>query len=187
MGRLDEALSEIMKARDLDPASLIINTDVGHMLYLSRRYDEAIARYLKVLETDGSFIMAHWRLAEAYAQKRLFAESIAECQKAISLDTGRFPLNAGALGYCYAIAGQKDEALRMLEAIRPLAASRHSGFDVGLIYAGLNWKDLAFESLQRTITDHDGRAALLRVEPMFDNIRSDPRYIDLLRQMNLQS
>jgi DNA-binding winged helix-turn-helix (wHTH) protein/TolB-like protein/Tfp pilus assembly protein PilF len=185
MGRLGEALSEMLKAQQLDPLSLIINTDVGHILYLSRRYDEAISRYLSVIEIDPSFIVARWRLAEAYSQNHMHKEAVAEFKKAIGMDAGKYPSNAATLGYAYAIAGEKNEALRIVAALEPVAETRHYASAMAVIYSGLDWKDLAFIWLQKGLRDHSGSMALLQVEPMFDNLRSDPRYAELLRQMNL--
>jgi tetratricopeptide (TPR) repeat protein len=186
MGRLEEALSEISKAQQLDPLSSIINTDVGQILYFSRRYDEAIAKYLKVLEVDPKFGVAHQRLAEAYNQKQLHNEAIAEFQTAFSLDSARYnPDYAGILGYSYAMAGKRDEALKIAEKLKPVAEVRDRYADLALVYVGLDWKDLAFECLDKSVKAHEGFLALLQVEPMFDNLRSDPRYIELLRRMNL--
>jgi DNA-binding winged helix-turn-helix (wHTH) protein/TolB-like protein/Tfp pilus assembly protein PilF len=183
MGRLEEALSEISKAQQLDPLSSIINTDVAHILYISRRYDEAIAKCLKVLETDPSFSTAHVRLAEAYAEKQMHKQAIAEFRKALDLDPRQYiPM----LAYAYAKAGQRDEALKILADFQPTAEVRNRSTDVALIYSGLNWKDLAFEWLEKAFKTHEGYLALLQVEPKFDNLRSDPRYLDLLRRMNLR-
>jgi TolB-like protein/Tfp pilus assembly protein PilF len=82
-GRLEEAIAEMQRARELDPLSLIINTEVGWMLYFGRHYNQAIEQYQKTLEMDPSFAVAHWGLGLAYQQKAMPQEAIAEFQKAI--------------------------------------------------------------------------------------------------------
>jgi hypothetical protein len=99
-------------------------------------------------------------------------------------------MSAGAatvasLGYAYVVAGEKNEALRILAALEPVAEVCHHASAMTVDLLGLDWKDLAFIWLQKGLKDHSGSMALLQVEPMYDNLRSDPRFADLLRQMNL--
>jgi DNA-binding SARP family transcriptional activator len=85
MGRLEEAIAEESRAQELEPLSLIISTNLGTLLYLARRYDEATDQYRKAFELDANFTIAHWMLGLVYEQKSMFAESIVEFQKAVAL------------------------------------------------------------------------------------------------------
>ena len=181
IGRLDEAIAEIRRAQELDPLSLIISTDAGHVLYLSRRFDEAIGQYRKVLEMDSSFRVAHWRLGECYAQKRMYPEAIAELQQAISLDTNDRSPEAW-LGYTRAAAGQRDQALEVIAHIKMISKAP---LGVAMVYAGLEDKDQAFNWLQRAFQQREADLALVQVDPIFDSLHADPRYLDLLRRMKL--
>ena len=183
MGRLDESVAEIKRAQELDPLSLIINTDMGHLLYLSRRYDEAITQYRKVLEMDPNFRVAHWRLGETYAQKRMYAEAIAELQQALNLDRDDRSPEAW-LGYARAAAGERDEALEVVAHLKMISKAP---LGMAMIYAGLEDKDQAFTWLQKAVKQREADLALIQVEPMFDSLRADPRYDDLLQRMKLRS
>src|SRR5438477_1649082 len=181
MGRLDEAAAEIRRAQEIDPTSLIINTDLGHILYFGRRYDEAIAHYREVLEMDPNFRVAHWRLGEAYERKGLYTESLAELRKALELADD---LAVSWLGHAYAVSGRKGEALKIIAQLKRRPKVDYAYY-VALIYAGLGEKDQAFQWLQKAFEAHDGAMAVIQAEPMLDDLRSDPRYRDLLRRMKL--
>ena len=183
MGHLDQAIAEITRAQELDPLSLIINTDAGHILYLSRRYDEAVGQYRKVLEMDPSFRVAHWRLGECYAQKRMYSDAIAELQQAISLDTNDRSPEAW-LGYARAAAGQRDQALEVLAQLKMISKTP---LGVAMVYAGLEDKDQTFTWLQKAFDQREADLALVQVDPIFDGLHADPRYQNLLRRMKLVS
>ena len=109
MGRFDEAVAEIEKARELDPLSLAINTGVGHVLYLSRQYDKAIEEYQRAVELDPSFMATHVWFGRPYLEKGLFAEAIAELETAVRL-SGESTLALAMLGHGLASAGRGGSA-----------------------------------------------------------------------------
>lgn len=183
MGRLDEALAEIRKAEELDPISPIIKTDVGHILYLARHYDEAVSQYLKALEVDPNFRVAHWRLGEAYIQLGKTDEAEAELRKAMSLDQPQAETEVWLA--CAQASRHRDETLKILERRKVDAELRHQTYYVGLIYSMLGDKDSAIKWLEKAVGFHEGTAALLKVEPMLNDLRGDPRYAELLKRMNL--
>jgi DNA-binding winged helix-turn-helix (wHTH) protein/TolB-like protein/Flp pilus assembly protein TadD len=185
LGRIDEAIAEIEQAQEIDPTSLIINTDVGHILYFAHRYDEAIAQYLKVLEMDPDFRVAHWRLGEAYERKGLYSKAIAELRESLERSN-----DAGALtwlGHAYAVSGQKDEALKIIAQLKGYRPEIDYAYYLALIYEGLGEKDEAFAWLQEAFDTHDGAMAVIQAEPMLDDLRSDHRYMELLRRMKLRA
>ena len=184
MGNLEEAIAEITRAREIDPLSLIINTDVGHILYLARQYDQAITAYRKALELDPNFSTAHLRLGEAYTQQGRYEEALAELQQGRRLY--RDPAFIIALGYTYAVSGHRGEAQKALAEVQALAQqSPGQWYHRALIHTGLGEKDQAFDWLRQAYDHHYGPLALYKVEPMLDSLRSDPRYTDLLRRLSL--
>jgi len=185
LGRLDEALSEIKTAESLDPVSVIIKTDVGHILYFARRYDEAATQYLKALAVDPNFRVAHWRLGEAYIQMKRHEEASAELQKAISLDSAKDSEIYVWLACALAAANQRQEAMQILNRRKPDAELYHQTYSIALVYSALGDKDSAFAWLEKSVGFREGLLALIKVEPLLENLRGDPRYANLLRRVNL--
>ena len=185
LGRMDEAVAEIQKARDLDPLSSIINTDVGHILYLAGRFDEAIANYSVALQLNPDFRVARWRLGEVYIQTKRYEEGMTELQKAINLESVSVSGLELWKAHADAVNGHREEALQILSRRRVDAESRGHSYGIALVYAALGDNDSAFEWLEKGLQVHDGQLALIKVDPMLKNIRSDPRYAKLLHRMNL--
>ena len=182
-GRFEEALERIKLAQELDPLSLTINNNVAWIYYTARRYDEAIEQYQKTLDLNPNFPMAHRELGLVYAQKSMFPEAIAELEKAVSLSDDL--INVGFLGQGYALAGRRDETMKILEALREESNVRYaSSFGRAVIYACLGEKDQAFRWLERAYQEH-GIGPNVMVVPSLDPLRDDPRFDDLLRRMNL--
>ncbi|HEU4391717.1 MAG TPA: tetratricopeptide repeat protein, partial [Blastocatellia bacterium] len=177
-GRTEEALREINRAHELDPVSLIINTAVGWLYYFARDYDHAISVLENTLELDPDFFRAHVWLALAYGQKGMFDKAIAHSERAIAL-SNRSSISVGALAYSYAISGRRAEARKLLEELLAIAKQKYvPPYFVAGVYTGLGDKDKAFEWLGKA---HQERStALLSVEPVFDPLRRDPRFRELL-------
>lgn len=185
LGRVEEAVSEIKKAEDADPLSAIIKTDVGHMLYFSRRYEEAIDQYLKALQLEPEFRVAHWRLGEAYIQVRRYDEAVSHLQKAISLEGVKFSGMEAWIAYAKAAANDRAGALQILNRLKNEAELRRWGYYVAIIYAALGDKDSAFAWLDKSLGYREGQLAVIKVEPVFDNLRDDPRFGHLLERLKL--
>ena len=184
MGNLNEALAEIKRARDSDPLSLIINTDMGHVLYLAKQYDQAIRMYQETLELDPSFSMAHVRLGEAYIQKGMYQEALRELRTGSKLYKGRSDALM-MLAYVNALLGRRAEAARALDEYGGQSKSDQAPYVYATIYTGLGDKERAFECLEKAAKVHAGPMALLKVEPRFDSLRSDPRFTKILSHMRL--
>ncbi|HSE98863.1 MAG TPA: tetratricopeptide repeat protein, partial [Blastocatellia bacterium] len=184
LGRFPEAIEEINRARELDPLSLIINTDVGHILYFSRRYDQAIEAYRRVLEMEPNFSVARWRLGEAYEQKGMYGEAIAEYEKANSYSKN--PTIESWLGRAYALAGKREKAREILgESKKIHKRDPRWCYSIAIIYEGLGQKEQAFEWLEKDYDNKGANLALLKVEPMLDSLRTDPRFDELLKRIGL--
>ena len=183
-GRFEEAMEKIRRAQELDPLSLAINNDVAWLYYTAHRYVEAIEQYQKTLDLDPNFVMAHRELGLVYLKKSMFPEAIAELEKAVSLSGGLTTL--GELGLGYAVAGRRDEAMKILETLREEAKVSYVPSRVmAEINMGLGEKDEAFRWLETAYQERNIDATI-RVYPILDLLRDDPRFTDLLRRMNLE-
>jgi len=184
---MDEALAEIKRAQELDPLSIIINLVVGYTFVHARQYDDAIVQYRKTIELDPSWPAAHYELGFAHALKGEYAEGIAEIEKALTLS----PDNLEALqilGYTHASAGKRTEALRVLDRLNELAQRKYiPPFSRALIYTGLGDKDQAIAWLEKVYEERSPYLfyLALNVHPVWDPLRSDPRFQDLVRRMGL--
>jgi adenylate cyclase len=176
MGRLEEAVCEIKKAQELDPLSLIINTAAGRVFFFACLYDQALEQCRRTLETEPNFIQAHFDLGMIHVQKARFDEAIAEFQKAVALSGGRSLMQA-ALGHAHGRAGRKSDALALLKSL--------SAFEKAMVYAGVLDRDQAIRELQTAYEERSGPLVYLKVEPMFDGLRSDDRFLELIRCMRL--
>jgi serine/threonine-protein kinase len=185
VGNFDRALEEMKMAELLDPLSSIINTEVGWILYLAGHYDRAIEQCRAAVEMDPEFSAAHWRLAEAYIQKAMYEEAISEMERALELSGGSTYMVA-RLGYAYAVAGKKYEALKVLGDLSEVPRDRYVAPDsVAIIYAGLGERELAFAWLEKAFDERSSWLAFLKVEPAYDRLRDDPRFTDLLGRVGL--
>ena len=179
MGRPEEALRESKRAQEIDPLSPWTNS--GFISFLARRYDDGIAESKKALELDPQFAAAHMVIGLSYVQKKNYEDAIAELQKAQDNPDSR-----ALLGYAYGVAGKRNEARHLLEELQSTAKGKYvSPFPVAATYVGLGETDKAFEMLEKAYVERSWAMGMLKVNPIFDPIRSDRRYVELLRRMNL--
>ena len=184
MGRFDEALRESERARRLDPLSLIIASDNGAILYYARRYDRAIERFRTVREMDPNFPhsgMIRW----AYAQNGMFSDALAEIDKGRLL-TGDGPWVWPELAYIYGRTGQQAQAREALAKLEEW--NRRRPVDPAMFvrpYIGMGKTDEAFVWLEKAYAKHSSALATLKVDPLYDPLRSDPRFQELLRRVGL--
>ncbi len=186
VGRHKEAIAESQRARELDPLSNIINTWVSSRYYFARQYDQAIQEGRNAVEMDPSFAPAHLVLGNAYEQKGMLKEAIAEFEKATRLARGS--MYAAALADAYGIAGQHAEASKVLERLRDMSERGFvSSYDLAIAHLGLRDQNKVFDLLNAAVRERSPRTAFLGVEPRFDGLRADPRFRALLRLIGLQS
>jgi tetratricopeptide (TPR) repeat protein len=188
MGRFDEAMSEGQKAYKLDPLSPFATRTVGWVYLLARRYDEALTWYNKSVELEpNAGVLTRADIAWTYALKGAHTEAMAEYGK---LPRRANPAEdqaiAGGSGFLLAISGRRREALDIIAQFKKLSESRYiDGCMVASVYAALGDKKRAFEWLNKAFEERSPSMAFLKVDPFFDNLRSDPRYPDLLRRVGL--
>ncbi|MBS1787084.1 MAG: tetratricopeptide repeat protein, partial [Acidobacteria bacterium] len=183
MGRFDEAIVEIRRAQELDPISLVKITGVGQALFMARRYDEAIEQCRTALEMDPNLGFAYWLLGLAYMQKGMYEPAIVALQKSIPL-SGDSPDEPASLACAYALSGKTGEARKILEKLEQQARRKYiASSGLAEIYGALGEKDRAFALLDQAYDERDNMMVLLKVEPTFDPLRSDPRFATLLRRV----
>lgn len=184
-GRHAAGLAEIRRARELDPLSLYINALEGQFLIHAGQIDEALARLLKTIELDANYFLAHLFASSAYIEKGMFAEAVVEARKAREL-SGVNTHSIAFGGYALAKAGKQAEARAMLEELLKLSTERYvSPYHIALIHNGLDERDNTLASLERGYEQRDARMVFLKVEPKWKNLRDDPRFVSLLKRVNL--
>jgi len=180
-GRFDEAFVEIERARQLDPLSLIIGSDYGVILYLSRQYDRAIEQFRSVLDREPSFPRAHM-VAYAYAEKGMYTEALADIENWRRLSDDPHSM---LLAYVWGRAGQQVKARQALRNLQQSSQGDKSyAYSIAVAYLGIGDNEKAIKWLQKSYAEHTITTAL-RVDPVFDPLRSDPRFQELLRGMGL--
>ena len=182
LGRFDEGIAEIKRAQRLDPLSVIINTDVAKVLMIARRYDEAVAQYARALELDPEFAVARGLLAVTRALQGRHEEAAAEAHRIRGLPDNALYLSW--LGYIYGTAGNQAEAAKVTDRLRELARQTDvSPMCFAIVHAGTGEKEAAFASLEKVLEERAAWGAIsLKCSPIFENLRADPRFADLLRR-----
>jgi TolB-like protein/DNA-binding winged helix-turn-helix (wHTH) protein/Flp pilus assembly protein TadD len=184
MGRHHEALAEAKRAQELDPLSPIINAMAGLVFFYARRYDEAIAQLRSTLELNAGFYPAHEYLGAAYDEEKRYAEAISEYQKAIALRHSD-PKLSTILARLYLAEGKRSEAVSIMSHWEEVSRQRSSPCNVAPgAYAALGDTDQAFAQFEKAYEDRCFQLSFLKVVPLYDPLRSDPRFQDLLRRMN---
>jgi tetratricopeptide (TPR) repeat protein len=185
LGRMDEAIREAKAGRDLEPLSLVQNANVGYALHLARRDDEAIEWCRKTLAMDANFLRARWILGLAYQQKRMYPEAIAELERAREL-SGDGPAYVASLGHAYAIAGREADARRCLEEMRRTSERRFVASEqISLIHVGLGEREAALDLLEKGEEERSNWLMNIAIDRRLDPLRSDTRFQQLLRRLNL--
>jgi len=185
IGRSEEALEVAKGALDLDPASPAVSHSLAVQLYLARKFDRAIEQAHDTLEMDANFAISYAVLGEVYLSKGMYREGLSELEKYSALSRSG-AASLALLGYSHARLGERKESLQVIEALK--AASKQSfvpALFVALVYAGLEDKDQAFTWLEKAYEERFNRLAYLKVEALWDPLRSDPRFADLLRRVGI--
>jgi tetratricopeptide (TPR) repeat protein len=164
------------RAVELDPLSLVINSNLGVAYIHAGRLDDAIAQLRKTVELDGTFYYSRYNLAQALELKGLIPEATAEYQKTMSMTEDPVPL--GMLGRLYALHGQKDEALKILQKLRQSREQRYTAaYALALIYVGLGDRNEALNWLEQGYREHDGfNIGPIRIDPLLAPLHGDPRF-----------
>jgi TolB-like protein/DNA-binding winged helix-turn-helix (wHTH) protein len=184
MGKLDDAVAELRIAHELDPLSLIITTDLAKRLCFAGQDAEAFGLFNKVVEAAPDFVQAHYYLAKAYELKGAYPEALAEAEKIKPPDA--IPFGLSRQGQVYALQGRRREAIEVAQKLQQASKQRHIDPPfIADIYIALGDKDSAFFWLDKAYKNHSPDMLLLRTDPAYAPIRSDPRFADLVRRLGL--
>ncbi|MDE3180685.1 MAG: winged helix-turn-helix domain-containing protein [Acidobacteriota bacterium] len=187
MKRHDEAIREMDRALDLDPLSLIIHMEKAWILYMGREYEAALEQARKTLEIEPQFSPAHHVLGLASEELGRREEAIHSFERAHA-GSGGNPLSLGALGHAFAAAGQKTQAKKILKELKDRSKSRYlPPYAPALILAGMGDISQSLDWLERAYDERGVWLVWAQTDPRLDSLREEPRFIDLLRRMNLSA
>jgi eukaryotic-like serine/threonine-protein kinase len=182
MGRYDEAIAEAKRAQELDPFSPAISGEVAAALYFARKYDDAIEQSKKTLQMDANYGLAHWGLAYIYVQKKMYPEAVAEWQTVMNL-FGE-PALAATSGEAFRVSGFQGFLKSWIDKWPKDWLVTERSFDIAELFAMLGNKSEALNWLQKAFTERESPMVFLRSDPVFDPLRSDPRFQALVQKMN---
>jgi len=187
MGRFDEAQAQLDGAAAANPASLVVGLALASRLYYARQYAAAIEQCQKTLAMESTFIPAHLLLGEVNLAKGQFPEALAELKKALELSEGDTN-ELAALAYGHALAREPAEARKILQDLKERSQQTYvQPLDLATIQIGLGDRDEAFAWLSKAFDDRSAGLVYLKVDPVFNNISSDPRFANLVSRIGLPS
>jgi eukaryotic-like serine/threonine-protein kinase len=190
MGRFDDAVREGARAQELDPLSMYAITSLAYIHACAGKYDEALTLFKRSLELEsrsGIDMYTHAEMAWTYAFKSEYGNALAEYAKIPKLPNPiSDPLISGGLGFIYARAGKRQQAVELISQFKEAAKSHYvDPYMVAAVYAGLDDKSQALDWLNKGFEQRSANMVYLKVEPFFENLRTEPRFGDLLRRMGL--
>jgi TolB-like protein/DNA-binding winged helix-turn-helix (wHTH) protein/Flp pilus assembly protein TadD len=185
LGRHEEAMTQVKRARDIEPGD--VSCPVARTYYWARQYDRALEEVRQNLAMSPGFSLPHRRIGSIYLLQGEREKALAHLVKAAEL-SGYSNHDQSNLGQAYAMCGRRSEAQQILQALIARSKERYVGsLDLARIYAGLGDRDKAFECLDRAYRKYASEWPLDLVDPMWDSIRSDPRFTALLKRIGLGS
>jgi len=183
LGRTDEAIAMANRGLQIAPLSVVLADDVASAYYIARRYDEAIQQYQKSVEVDPNHYGGVLGLGQVYEVKGMHEEAIREFQKAIVIG-GRTSGALALLGHAYANSGKQAEAQKIVDELNEMAKQSYvSPYDLAILYVGLGDKERALEQLSKAYEDRAGWIIYLKVEPLLDPLRSEPRFAEIVSRV----
>jgi eukaryotic-like serine/threonine-protein kinase len=186
IGRIDEGLTEIRKAEQLDPLSTEMAGLAGGLFHLARRDDEAVVELRKCLDLDRNYWLADHFLAQAYQQQHRFSDAIAVLDDARKIDAN-IPWPISARAHAYALSGRKAEAHKILAELLERSKHEHiSKYIIATVYAALGENNEALTKLEQAYAERSFLMVTANADPELDSLRSEPRFQELIRRMNFR-
>jgi TolB-like protein/DNA-binding winged helix-turn-helix (wHTH) protein len=184
-GRHERALAEIKVARELDPLSLRTNAQEGQILFFAKDYDNALHSLQKTIDLDSNFWLSHIFISRVYTEKGMHSEALAEATKAAELSG-----NSQSQAYrAYALAkwGKLSEARAILAELLKSSTEKYvPSYNIALVYNAVGEPKRALDYLEKGFSERDVRMVFLKVEPQWDSLRSEPRFVDLIKRMKIE-
>jgi len=185
LGEEDHALAELDKAIKLDPLSPEITSFYGWVYYMKRDYDKGLEACLRTQKIDPNYFIANWGAGFSYMMKGQYPEAIAQLKKALAIDPTHAP-SLQALAMAYIRSGDRASGLKVLEEMKKLSATAYmSPISFSLVYADLGDMDQSYEWFKKGFDDQSEEIVFFHVEPVFDGMRHDPRFAELVRKAGL--
>jgi tetratricopeptide (TPR) repeat protein len=185
LGRFDQALTEMDRAFETAPLSPVVNLSLAARFYYARQLPQAVEQSQKTLALDQAFVPAHTLLARVYTQQGSQTQALAEFKKALEISGGDTD-ELAALGYGYAAARQDSDAKKVLVELKDRAQQTYvQPLGMASIHLALGQKDQAMNRLRAAFNDRSTGLVYLKVDPVFDPLRADARFVDLLRRMGM--
>lgn len=192
MRRHDEAVANAKRARDLDPLSIYTTGSLGRRFYLARRFDEALAAFQTNAEQSPESPVPHYWLGKVYAAKGMYPQAMAEFREAVRKGSGATAIVEALIGVIYVKTGERGQAEEILRRVRtspreasPPNARVNYEQNLASLYDALGMRDEALAALETAYTERNPNLPFAGTDPAFDNLRSDPRFRDLMKRMNL--
>jgi eukaryotic-like serine/threonine-protein kinase len=185
MGRVDEARAELNRAQELDPLSLIIQSNAGIVSYFARKYDDALQQLKKVVELDPKFPVPYWGRGMCYEQLKRYPEAVAQFEKGIEL-SGRGAYGIASLAHAHGLAGRQAEAQKILVELTDRSKTKYvPSYQFAVIHVGLGQNERAIGALEEAYSERSTLLGYLRMDPRFDPLRSDTRFQSLMSRIGL--
>ena len=183
LGRANEATTYANKALQLDSISPFVNSNLANIFFFTRQPDRLIEQANKMIDLDRNSNQGHVWLGRGYMLKGIYDQALPELQKVADPSTGDGLLQ---LGFTYGMMGRRSDALKIMADLQALAEKRYSSpVKIACIYAALGDKEHAFEWLEKGYAGRSDHLTLLKTDCMFDSLRSDQRFADLVRRVGL--
>lgn len=185
MGRHEEAIARMKESQELDPLSLIISVAIGWAHYMAGRYDDAVEQLRRTVELEPHYPVTYWILGLLLRKLGRYEEAITEGEQGVKLSGGS-PLMKAALAHTLGAAGNRNQAIEILDELTKLTEQRYvSPYFFAGIHVGLGQLDHAIEYLEKSYADHSHWLIYLHIDPSMDPLRSNSRFQDLLRRVGL--
>ncbi|MEO8414388.1 MAG: hypothetical protein ABI472_12050, partial [Ginsengibacter sp.] len=185
MERYDEATTILKKAKEIDPLSVPINTDMGFSSYYRGNYDTAIKELQSTLQMNPKFVLAHLWLGRSYQGKKMYPESIDEYKKALAVAVD-WPVALAAIGNVYGESGDDVNAQKILDALNSLSSEKFvTAYGVALVYASMNKKEQAFLWLNKAFDERSNWLVWLKTDPRWTSIETDKRFHEMVNKVGL--
>ena len=183
--RYDEAKVILEKAKELDPLSAPIASDMGFSILYSGDYDLALKKLQAALQMNPRLPIVHIWMGRAYQAKKMYPEAIAEYKKTLEI-AANWPIGLSVLGNAYGVSGDKSSAQKILDTLDELSSKKFvTSYGVATVYTGLGEKDKAFEWLDKAYDERSNWLVWLKADPRWAPLKNDKRYIELVNKVGL--